>query len=179
MVKFNTDSNNINIDFSLFPFCFRCVKFENFTNKLKDANQFFKYFKRLFEVDIHALTQHSFDDITKATNKHSHSIQIDTKEYILVICIIKELYKSFKTNNCNDRDFQIFLENNINEYHVWQLGISGGIRLIGIRRSNIFSVLFIDYHHLIYPDKNHNKENYELYDFCPIMNNNKGGIGNE
>lgn len=161
----------------MFPFCFRCVDLGKFTNKLKDVNQFFKYFKRLFEIDMPALTQHSFDDVTKATNKHSHSIPIDTKQYFLVINIIKELFKSFKEDSYDDRSFQLFLENNINEYHVWQLGISGGVRLIGIRKLNVFSVLFIDYHHLIYPDKNYNQENYELYSFCPIPSDD-GGIEN-
>ena len=67
MSKFSTDSNNISIDFSLFPFCFRCVKSGNFTNKLKDDKHFFKLFKRLFEIDTPALTQYSFEDITRAT----------------------------------------------------------------------------------------------------------------
>ena len=179
MSKFSTDSDNISIDFSLFPFCFRCVESGNFTNKLKDDKQFFKLFKRLFEIDMPALTQYSFENITKASNKHSHSIPINTKEYLLVIDVIKELFKSYKRDNYSDKDFELFLENNINDYHVWQLGISSGVRLFGIRKSNIFSVLFIDYHHLIYPDKNYNQENYALYDFCPITNNNKGGIDNE
>lgn len=176
MSQYSTDSNNISIDFSLFPFCFRCVSLGNFTNKLKDGNQFFKLFKRLFEIDIPSLTQYSFNDIVRATNKHSHSIQINTKEYSIVINIIEKLYKSYYGQNMSN--FNLFLENNINEYYMWQLGISSGIRLIGIRRSNIFSVLFIDYHHLIYPDKNYNQENYKLYNFCPITNNN-GGINNE
>ena len=175
MSQFSTDKNNIIIDFSLFPFCFKCIKCGNFTNKLKDSSHFFSRFKRIFEIDVPSLTQYSFDNITKETKKHSHSIQIDTREYKLVLNVIKELYKSYMGDNYSDRDFQLFIDNNINEYHVWQLGISGGVRLVGIRKSNIFSVLFIDYHHLIYPDKNYNQENYKLYDFCPITNSN-GGI---
>ena len=133
----------------------------------------------MFETEIPALTQYSFDDITKMTSKHSHSILMNTREYPMIINIIKELWKSYRGNNFSDKDFELFLFNNINDYNIWQLGISGGLRLVGIRRSNVFSVLFIDYHHLIYPDKNYNQENYELYDFCPITNNNKGGISNE
>ena len=176
MNKYNTST--INIDFSFFPFCFRSIKTGKFTNKLKDANHFFKLFKRLFEIDIPALTQYSFNDIIKATNKHSHSILVDTKEYSLIIDIVKELFKSYKEENYSEKNFKLFIENNINEYHIWQLGISGGIRLFGIRRSNIFSVLFIDYHHLIYPDKNNNQQNYKTYNFCPITGN-KEGIYNE
>ena len=47
MNQFNSDNKNICIDFSLFPFCFRCVKTENFTNKLKNANQFFEKFNAI------------------------------------------------------------------------------------------------------------------------------------
>ncbi len=176
---FSTDKSNIVIDFSLFPFCFRCIKIGKCTNKLQNSNQFFKFFKRIFEVDIPALTQHSFDDVTKATNKHSHAIGSSTKEYSQIINIVKELFKSYKGDNYKEKDFDLFLQNNINDYFVWQLGISGGIRLFGIRKSNVFSVLFIDYHHLVYPDKNNNGQNYELYNFCPITNNNIGGIINE
>lgn len=175
MNQFNSDNKNICIDFSLFPFCFRCVKTENFTNKLKNANQFFEKFKRLFETDIPALIQFSFDNVKKETKRHSHAILTDTKEYSVVIDVVKALFKSDKGDDYSDRDFELFLNNNINEYHVWQLGISSGIRLFGIRRSNVFSVLFIDYHHLIYPNKNYNQENYDIYDFCPITNY-KGGI---
>lgn len=177
MNKYKTDNDNISIDFSFFPFCFRGIRTGNFTNKLKNTNHFLNLFKRLFEIDIPAITQYSFENITKATNKHSHSVLVDTKEYSLIINIIKELFKSYKGNNYNEKDFNLFLLNNINDYHIWQLGISGGIRLFGIRKLNVFSVLFIDYHHLVYPDKNYNQENYKLYNFCPMTN--KEGNENE
>lgn len=169
MNKYNIDTDNIIIDFSLFPFCFRCVTVGNFTNKLKDANQFFKYFKRLLENEIPTLVQFNFNNISKETKRHSHSILNDTKEYVLIKDILKELLKSYKKGNYSTEYYEKFLENNVNEYTIWQLGITGGIRLIGVRKSNVFSVLFIDYHHLIYRDDKHNQENYKLYDFCPIM----------
>ena len=143
MNQFNSDNKNICIDFSLFPFCFRCVKTENFTNKLRNANQFFEKFKRLFETDIFSFIQFFFDNVKKETKRHSHAILTDTKEYSVVIDVVKSLFKSYKGDDYSDRDFELFLNNNINEYYVWQLGISSGIRLFGIRRSNVFSVLFI------------------------------------
>ena len=179
-MKSTNFDNNIHIDFSRFPFCFRCVSVGKYTNKLRDDNQFFEKFRRLFEIDIPALTQYTFDDVVKNTNKHSHTVSTKSNEYNMVVSVIIELYKSYKNNNVTQRDVDLFLENNINDYYLWQLGISGGIRLYGIQNMNVFSVLFIDYHHLIHPDKKHNQENYELYDFCPIENNkNEGGIINE
>lgn len=171
MPKYKTDNDNINIDFSKFPFCFRSVKVKDYTNMLKDSSQFFKFFKRILEIELPIYVEYTFDDIVFKTKKHSHSIPMNTKEYELVINILKELYKSYKDTNYSDKDFELFLDNNINEYQLWQLGISS-IRLFGIRRSNIFSVLFIDYHHLVYPDKNYNQKNYEKYVFCPMTNNN-------
>ena len=57
---------------------------------------------------------------------------------------------------------------------MWQLGVTGGIRLIGIRKSNLFCVLFIDYHHLLYPSIKYNQKNSEKYSFCPIKKSDKG-----
>ncbi len=170
MKQFSTDHNNICIDFSKFPFCFKCVKYKDFINKLKDTNQFFKYFKRIFETEIPMYTQYSFDNIVKMTNKHSHPIRKNTDDYNKIINIIKELLKSYKEENYNNQYFENFLRNNINDYNLWQLGVSSSLRIFGIRESNNFAVLFIDYHHLIYPDKNYNHYNYDLYDFCPITN---------
>ena len=89
------------------------------------------------------MIQYSFDNVKKETKRHSHAILTDTKEYSVVIDVVKSLFKSYKGDDYSDRDFELFLNNNINEYYVWQLGISSGIRLFGIRRSNVFSVLFI------------------------------------
>lgn len=175
MSKCKTDNNNIIINFSFFPFCFRTVSVGEYTNKLKDKEQFFNHFSKLFERDIPAISQHTFDNVYKETNGHSHSISPGDSKYKVVLSILKELYKSFKNPTDIERDFELFLENNINDYHIWQLGISGGVRIIGRRRSNIFDVLFIDYHHLIYPNKNYNQDNYNTYTFCPITNNDNGG----
>ena len=159
--KNSISDNKIIVNFSLFPFCFRTVKYNEFTNKLKNYEQFFKYFKRIIEKDIPVISEYSFDEVIRATNKHSHPIQNGTFQYSLVVSIVKELCKSYYSYS--DKDFDRFLENNINDYSVWQLGISGGIR-----RLNVFCVLFIDYHHLVYKDNNFNSESYEMYDFCPM-----------
>ena len=87
----------------------------------------------------------------------------------LIKNILKKKLK--KDYNYNDRDIEIFFENNINDYEIWQLGIISGTRIIGTRHLNRFRPIFFDYHHLIYPDKNFNQPNYKEYDFCPT----KGG----
>lgn len=51
----------------------------------------------------------------------------------------------------------------------WELGFSGGVRIIGIFDSNskTFYPLFVDRHHLIYPDKNFNHSDFEKYTYNP------------
>ena len=171
----DSNDNSIVIDFSLFPFCFRTTSIGKYTNHLKDDNQFHEFFQRLIEKDIPAISQFTFDTVTRETQKHSHVISTRDKQYQLVISILKEIFKSYYNSENLEKDFELFLENNINDYAIWQLGISGGIRLIGIKKVNRFYVLFIDYHHLIYPDKNYNQPNYQMYNYCPMINNRKGG----
>ena len=173
MNKYNTDNDKIFIDFSRFNFCFRCVTINNYTNKLKDYNEFLVNFKIIVEKDIPFFSQYTFDEINKKSNKHSHNVKQNTKEYLNIIDIVKELYTSMNNGNFNERDFELFMYNHINDYNIWQLGVSSGIRMFGIRNSNIFHVLFIDYHHLIYPSIKYNDENYLLNKFCPMTNINE------
>ena len=75
-------------------------------------------------------------------------------------------YRNFE----NESEFEMWFNQNINDYEIWQLGVIGGVRLIGIRDMNEFGVLFIDYHHLIYQDIKNNQKNYDKNCFCPINN---------
>ncbi|EAC2632611.1 hypothetical protein ACU8IW_001971 [Listeria innocua] len=61
---------------------------------------------------------------------------------------------------------------NIDELNIWQFGASGGARLIAsvTKEENGISVvrpLFIDYHHIVYPNKKHNQKDLLKYKFCP------------
>lgn len=84
MDKNKTDTNNIIINFSFFPFCFRTVSLKEYTNKLESPEQFFDYFSKLFEVTIPALSNLTFDNVYVETKRHSHTISPkDIKEYEL------------------------------------------------------------------------------------------------
>lgn len=172
MGTINFNNSNIIVDFSRFPFCFRTTRVEKFTNKLKDNCQFCEKLNNLFEKVIPHVSNYSFDNIYQNTQNHSHIILPKDSQYGLIKNIVKNLCAEYF--NYDEKDFELFYQNNLNDYDVWQIGISGGIRLIGIRNLNVFSVLFIDYHHLIYPDKNHNQENYDKYTFCPMKNYERG-----
>lgn len=162
----NNSNDKIVIDFAQFPNSFRSIKYDSFTNYLSDCFDFFEQLKNIFEKLIPFISGHTFDDIYSASNKHSHPIKSNTKERELVENVIKEKLK--KDNNYNDNDIKIFFINNINDYEIWQLGMSGGTRIVGIRYMNRFKPIFFDYHHLIYPDEKYNNPNYDKYNFCPM-----------
>lgn len=71
--------------------------------------------------------------------KKDHCNNIEKKRYI-VIDILKELVKE--------------------EF--------GEVRLICIKYNNIFKVLFIDYHHLIFPSVKYNQLDYSSFKFCSV-----------
>lgn len=160
--------DNIIIDFAQFPFCFRSISIKNkFTNKLKDNIQFFEFFSEIFEKNIPFLINYTFENVAYAS-KHSHVIPLDSKQYTIIKEILKQLCKEFyKFDDC---DFEMWFNQNINEYRIWQLGATGGVRLIGVRKMNTFCVLFIDYHHQLYPSTKHNHVNVDKFEFCPITN---------
>lgn len=171
MSNYNFENNRIIINFNCFPFCFRTISVDKYTNNLKDDNEFHMYFTKMMERDLPSISQYTFDDVTSRTSRHSHPITYNTDNYTVVIKVLKQIFKDYYKSSDIERDFELFMYNNINDNAIWQLGIVGGIRLIGTRNLNVFNVLFIDYHHLIWPDKNHNQLNYMSYSYCPIIKN--------
>lgn len=52
--------------------------------------------------------------------------------------------------------------------NIWQFGFSQGVRLIcGVSGRNKIYPLFVDYHHLLFPNDHYNEHDYETYRFCP------------
>lgn len=157
--------NNIVVDFSRFPFCFRTVTLDNFTNKLKDANEFFEMFNSLFTKVIPHVSQFKSQDIY--TNRHCNILKPERnyEEYNLCLKIVEKL-----SNEYNNYDFETFKCNHIYDYTMCELGTVNGIRLIGVLYSNIFPVLFIDYYHQIFPSVKYNQKDLLKNVFCPITN---------
>ena len=162
--------NKVLVNFSKFPFCFRCTKVKkfNFTNYLSKSDEFFDNFKLIIEKSLPHFTSKSFNELNRENN-HVHIIRSNTKEYNIVKEVIKNLCMEYH-NFENESEFETWFNQNINDYEIWQLGVIGGVRLIGIRDMNEFGVLFIDYHHLIYQDIKNNQKNYDKNSFCPIKN---------
>ena len=86
---------NVIINFSRFPFCFRCtrVKKHNFTNYLKDNKDFFDKFKEIMEQIIPHLMTTELNNLFNAG--HVHPIGNHTKEYECVKEIVKNLCMNY------------------------------------------------------------------------------------
>ncbi len=60
------------------------------------------------------------------------------------------------------------MNQNIGEERIYQIGHTS-IRIFGYFKENIFVVLMVDYHHLVYPNKIHyNEKDYSNFKMCPI-----------
>lgn len=157
------EKNNVVVDFSMFPFCFRNTKRKDYTNKLENENEFFDKFSDLIEKLIPHICSKTFEEIM-TEKMHCHPIKSDESQKIkLIYEVVEDLVSEWKPGI----DVKQFTFQNLDGEKIWQLG-NNSIRLIGIRKENFFHVLFIDYHHLIYPNKKYNDKNYEKYEFKVI-----------
>lgn len=165
-------SNNVVVSFK-HDFTFYSVTVDGFTNYTKDADEFIEKHCLIFSKIIPNISINSIAKLRSDGSNHTHPLSSDKKN--LALKIVKELVKVQKGYNSADADR--FIDNSgFVMYNFWQLSFatSNGIRLIGyFVDNNVFVVLFIDYHHLIEPDKNYNQKNYEKYDYCPYKGVNK------
>ncbi|STO08079.1 hypothetical protein [Exiguobacterium aurantiacum] len=52
--------------------------------------------------------------------------------------------------------------------NIWQFGFSQGIRLVcGVNNNDEIYPFFVDYHHLLNPDKNYNQQDFASFRYCP------------
>lgn len=134
------------------------VKVGNFTNKLKDIESYSKFITLILGKIIPEVQEKS-NDIKRslASDFHCHAIEQGENSYRTIIRIMKRIYgDSF--------------EKSIDDYEqIYQIGVVGGIRIITLRnkKTNVIRPLFIDYHHLAYPDVKYNQTDYITQKFCP------------
>lgn len=152
--------DKIKIVFSKYPFCFRTIKLSEFTNKLKNEGEFFEKFKIIIEQLIPHISQYTFSNIQGQT-PHCHPVNDDKRQ--LVYEIVGELVKNWNSGY----NVEQFLQQNLDGEVIWELGLKD-VRLFGIRESNFFHLLFVDYHHLVYPSVKYNDKNYSRNKFGVI-----------
>lgn len=150
---------NIEFNFTKYPFCFRNTKVDRYTNYLENVNELNKLMKEIFEKILPHYIQYTFED--RCNSRHSH--KLEGEEYNLAYKIVKNLVKDWNSNI----DLDGFLQQNLDGELLWQVGC-GGIRIIGIRQSNVLNVLFIDYHHLISPSDYYNGRDYQSFEVSVV-----------
>jgi len=156
------ENGKIMIDFS-YPFAFStCMIKNNFINRLKDCNHFFEHKRVIFGEALGYLNNYTFDELRKI-DVHTHNIE-DKRE--LVKIILKEILKD--RFGRNSKDLEKALDNYLGSEDIWQVAYKQGVRLIGTRNGSVLKLLFIDYHHLIFPNPKHNDKDYYKYSFCPM-----------
>lgn len=131
----------------------KAVKVKDYTNFLKDEKQFSKYFYKVMNILIPAVQQDWEKMLSdRDAFPHCHDIRRDARKK--VNSLLSTMYPNYDES-----------------MEVMQLGLNGSPRIIVsiIREDNISVIrpLFIDYHHLIYPDDWYNKEDVDKYTFCP------------
>lgn len=155
----NNSTNQLkydNVVISTKNFSFESVKVDNFTNYLKNSEQFTQVMNTLFyellsEVQLSTFKQWlSGDDKSQQYRFH----RVEGKELELVSKIISE----YKTKRTFDFVFD----------EIYQCGIKD-LRVFFIKENlNIMSLLFLDPHHLVYPSERHNQNDTKKYSFCML-----------
>ena len=145
-------SNLIYIDLVHYPQWTDTVKVGGFTNYLKDSKQALRHFffilNQLFpDIEDYGMT------IFSGQAKHCHKLNGNAETTAKKV--INKLYNGKIVDSLSE---------------LWELsGKTEEIRIIGTfvtSSIHTFYPLFIDHHHLIYPDEKHNKLDYKNYSFA-------------
>lgn len=131
------------------------VKVKNFTNFLKNQEEFIKNQFEIFYTIIPKVISEWNDIIRSRGNYpylHCHLLKEDKKTKVREV--FKEIYKYPLDEDLN----------------IWQFGFTGSVRLICIHNDieKALIPIFIDHHHLIYDNEKYNKLDYKNYSYCAV-----------
>lgn len=165
----NSIQENVVLDFS-FDTVWISIKHKEFTNYLEDDNEFFKMhriiFKDILPILSRVIYKYPHDFIRQISYEglpHSHEVDSDHKKIVKDILVQIHMKKGGEKKQSED-----FVNQNIGEERIYQIGHTS-IRIFGYFKENIFVVLMVDYHHLVYPNKIHyNEKDYSNFKMCPI-----------
>lgn len=132
------------------------IKDGRFTNYHKGAGSYAKDVTQLIHTTIPFIYEHNQEIFKKgrmSSTPMNHSHQLKGNELLLV----KKITAKIISNNIEE------------DFSWWQVGSIGGCRIIGVYRTaeNSFYPLFVDWHHLIYPNKKYNQPDFESFDYTP------------
>lgn len=127
------------------------ITIKGYTNHLKNGEEAVRHFCFILKQLLSYIEENGKEIIQGQCN-HCH--KLTGKNRNLAIKIIREIYKdSPLIDGSTD---------------LWQLGMgTEEIRIVGSFVNWTFYPLFIDHHHLIYPDKHYNQADYKNYGYIP------------
>lgn len=144
-----TRQEKIYIDLTKYKKWTDSVKIGNFTNHLENKEEAVRHFLYILKI-ILAYIEENGNDILANNVKHCHVLR--GKQDLLARKIIKKMYGN-----------KVLLDDDTN---LWELGApTEEIRIIGSFVVKVFYPLFIDHHHLIYPNKNYNNKDYGHFSY--------------
>ena len=156
------------VDFSC-PFClYSCKVGKGFTSYHKNSGEFLSRMQVLFGEALQHIAQYNFDELCR-NERHTHIID-DEEKLDLIEKILNELI-DIRYSEVSNKDR--ILGNYMDRNNIWQIGFKQGVRLVGRRNDNIFNLLFIDYHHLIYSSDKYNNVDYKSFTYCPMTSINE------
>lgn len=148
------------IDFSS-KISFYCCEEGDFNNYLKNEIDFIQNF-RLLQKLLNEIKSRPLNELNQAHGyRHCHIASSQP----LAQNIIKKLCSQISDNpeTCKE-----YYSQNFEDEEIHQIGIQDGIRVYGIKHSNIFSVTFIDWFHTFDYDEAYNQRNLKHYKFEPM-----------
>lgn len=143
----------------------------DFTNFLKNDDEYFKMHYIIFKKIIPIIKRTEFNNIGEFIRNiqysglpHSHIVD-DANKINTIKLILEKSLMEFKQNSKEQAKESV--NQNIGDEKLYQIGHQS-VRIFGYFKENIFTILVIDYHHLIYSDTKHNKNDFKRYSMCPI-----------
>lgn len=137
-------SGKLNFDFQFFKF--KSVKFENFTNYVKDKDSAIKIINKFFmEIEKNIAT----DELIN--KKHTHKITEENK-----IKLVSKILRELKVSELVNKEIDSY----------YQFGLIQGTRLISYKINNTIYPLFLDPHNLIYPSEKYNYKDFKNFNYC-------------
>ncbi len=144
-------SDMIYVDFTKYPRWTDTIQIDDFNNCLKDSREALRHFFFIIDQLIPDIEDYG-PDIFNGRARHCHLLRDDEAEKA------RKIIRAIHGNKTLDELSEI-----------WELSAkTEEIRIVGTfvnDKMHIFYPLFIDHHHLIYPNKNYNSPDYKKYSF--------------
>ncbi|KAA8433629.1 hypothetical protein FKV73_02470 [Weissella paramesenteroides] len=132
------------------------IKDGKFTNYHQEADSYAKDVTSLIHITVPLIYEYHQDIFKNRRMKqtplnHSHLLTGDS------LVLVKKIVNKFIPDDIEE------------DFSWWQVGSIGGCRIIGIYRTaeNSFYPLFVDWHHLLIPDKNYNQIDVNSFKYDP------------